>query len=78
MPRMPAAAGGRRVRAVLAEVLRRGGTISGEHGVGVAKQRFLAMELEPESIRVQMGLKRLFDPNFVLNPGKIFPWDMAL
>jgi len=66
------------VRAVLAEVLRRGGTISGEHGVGVAKQRYLSMELPPESIRLQMSLKRVFDPHFVLNPGKIFPWDEAL
>lgn len=65
------------VRAVLAEVLRRGGTISGEHGVGVAKQRYLAMELDRESIQLQMRLKRLFDPHFVLNPGKIFPWHEA-
>ncbi len=62
------------VRTVLAEVLRRGGTISGEHGVGVAKQRYLPMELDRESIQLQMRLKRLFDPHFVLNPGKIFPW----
>lgn len=62
------------VRALLAEVVHRGGTISGEHGVGVAKQRYLPMELEPESIRLQMAIKRVFDPNFVLNPGKIFPW----
>lgn len=66
------------VRALLAEVLRRGGTISGEHGVGVAKQRYLPMELDPENICLQMGLKRLFDPHFILNPGKIFPWSEAL
>ncbi len=63
------------VRALLEEVLRRGGTLSGEHGIGWAKKRYLPMELSPESIQLQMGLKRLFDPRLVCNPGKIFPWE---
>ncbi|MEJ5347832.1 MAG: FAD-linked oxidase C-terminal domain-containing protein [Desulfosoma sp.] len=62
------------VRALLVEVVRRGGTISGEHGVGVAKQHYLTLEQDAEIIRLQMALKKLFDPNLVLNPGKIFPW----
>lgn len=49
-----------------------GGTISGEHGIGIEKKRFLPLELSPESIRIQRGIKRLFDPNFILNPGKMF------
>lgn len=49
------------------------GTMSGEHGVGLAKMRFLPLELSPRSIELQRGIKRLFDPNNVLNPGKLFP-----
>jgi len=60
------------VRRILAEVLRRGGTISGEHGIGMAKRRFLPMELAPESIRLQRDIKRLLDPGGILNPGKLF------
>ncbi len=59
--------------AILSTVLGMGGTISGEHGVGEAKRRFVPMELSGESLRLQEGLKRLFDPNMILNPGKILP-----
>ena len=51
------------------------GTISGEHGIGAAKMRFLPMELSLESIQLQRGIKDLFDPNRILNPGKIFSHD---
>lgn len=60
------------ISAVLKEVVSMGGTISGEHGIGLAKKRFLPLELSPASIRLQRGIKRLFDPNLILNPGKIF------
>ncbi len=60
------------VLAILKEVLALGGTISGEHGIGVAKKRFLSLELSPESIRIQREIKRIFDPLHILNPGKIF------
>jgi D-lactate dehydrogenase (cytochrome) len=60
------------VRAILQEVLAMGGTISGEHGIGLAKKRFLGLELSPASIRLQTALKRLFDPQLILNPGKVF------
>jgi len=46
--------------------------MAGEHGVGIAKQRFLPLELSPESIRLQRAIKLLFDPNLILNPGKVF------
>jgi len=59
-------------RAMLARVLELGGTISGEHGIGQAKMDFVPMEVGPESLRLQMGIKRLFDPRLILNPGKIF------
>ena len=54
-------------------VLDLGGTISGEHGIGLAKRPFLPLELAPGSIELQRRIKALFDPNQILNPGKIFP-----
>ena len=61
------------VKAILARVIQMGGTISGEHGIGKAKMRYLSMELSAESIRLQSEIKKVFDPNMILNPGKIFP-----
>jgi len=61
------------VRAILARVIQMGGTISGEHGIGKAKKQYLSMELSTESIRLQTEIKKVFDPNMILNPGKIFP-----
>jgi len=57
---------------IIQKVIAMGGTMSGEHGVGIAKQPFLSLELSPESIRLQRAVKLLFDPNLILNPGKIF------
>jgi glycolate oxidase len=50
-----------------------GGTLSGEHGIGVSKAAYLPLEQSPELISVQRDLKRVFDPKELLNPGKIFP-----
>jgi len=50
-----------------------GGTLAGEHGVGLLKQRYLSWEQAPPLIRLQRELKRAFDPSDLLNPGKIFP-----
>ncbi|MCZ2404780.1 FAD-binding protein [Paenarthrobacter sp. Z7-10] len=47
-----------------------GGTITGEHGVGQFKKRWLAMELQPEVLELQRRIKQLFDPHGLLNPGK--------
>ena len=60
------------IRAILEKVLSMKGTISGEHGIGIAKKRFMPLEISPENLRLQKGIKRLFDPNMILNPGKIF------
>ena len=49
-----------------------GGTISGEHGVGTSKAAFLDWELGPGEIGLMKELKTVFDPQGVLNPGKIF------
>jgi glycolate oxidase len=50
-----------------------GGTLSGEHGIGLTKQDYLALEQSQELIAIQRQLKALFDPRELLNPGKIFP-----
>jgi len=60
------------IEELLRRVLSMGGTISGEHGIGIAKRRFLPMELSVESIRIQKAVKEIFDPRRILNPGKIF------
>src|SRR5262245_41909448 len=49
------------------------GSISGEHGIGFAKAAYLPIELSPEEIALMKRVKAAFDPNGILNPGKIFP-----
>ena len=58
---------------MLRMTLERGGTITGEHGVGYAKRDFLPLEQGEPLITLQRGLKAFFDPSGLLNPGKIFP-----
>jgi len=57
---------------LLEKVIAMGGTISGEHGIGVVKKPFLSMELSDTSISLQRRIKDLFDPRHILNPGKLF------
>jgi glycolate oxidase len=49
-----------------------GGTLSGEHGIGVLKAPYLELEQSSELIALQRDIKRVFDPRGLLNPGKIF------
>ncbi len=49
-----------------------GGTISGEHGIGYVKASYLDMALDPATLEVMKGIKKLFDPKGILNPGKMF------
>jgi glycolate oxidase len=65
----------RAIREVFELAIEKGGSLSGEHGVGITKKPFIRMELSEESIRLQKGIKALFDPKNILNPGKIFPED---
>ena len=48
------------------------GTLSGEHGIGITKAPFLSLELDETSLSLMRKIKTLFDPNNILNPGKIF------
>ncbi|MFD8011243.1 FAD-binding oxidoreductase [Streptomyces sp. NPDC058955] len=58
--------------AIMALGLSLGGTITGEHGVGVLKKEWLARELGPVGVELQREIKRVFDPLGLLNPGKLF------
>jgi FAD/FMN-containing dehydrogenase len=49
------------------------GSISGEHGIGFAKAPFIPMELSPDEIALMKRVKQAFDPDNLLNPGKMFP-----
>jgi glycolate oxidase len=49
------------------------GSISGEHGIGFAKAKYLGIELSADTIALMKRVKLAFDPNGILNPGKIFP-----
>jgi glycolate oxidase len=49
-----------------------GGTITGEHGVGVLKREWLATEIGPVALELHRSLKRALDPDGILNPGKVF------
>jgi glycolate oxidase len=49
------------------------GSISGEHGIGFVKAKYLPIELDAETIAIMKAVKRTFDPEGILNPGKIFP-----
>jgi glycolate oxidase len=50
-----------------------GGTLTGEHGIGATRRRYLRLALDEEQISIMHGIKDAFDPNHILNPGKIFP-----
>jgi glycolate oxidase len=52
-----------------------GGTMSGEHGIGLSKAPYIPLELSPEQIAAMKAIKNALDPNNILNPGKIFPVD---
>jgi glycolate oxidase len=57
--------------------LKLGGTLSGEHGIGVLKSRWLELELGERQVVLQRGIKALFDPQGILNPGKVFPPEVS-
>ncbi|NLC77665.1 MAG: hypothetical protein GX750_08610 [Clostridia bacterium] len=64
-----------RVHEAEAEICRKalelGGTISGEHGIGIAKKPYLGQQFPPHAIRLIEGIKKAFDPQCILNPGNM-------
>ncbi|MBI4319924.1 MAG: FAD-binding protein [Chloroflexi bacterium] len=58
---------------IFAAAVSLGGTLSGEHGIGLLKREFLSMDLSPAVIEAMRLVKSSFDPNNILNPGKMFP-----
>ncbi|RWZ64433.1 FAD-binding protein [Labedella populi] len=58
--------------ALFTAALTLGGTLTGEHGIGVLKRRWLADELGDDQVELQRGVKAVFDPLGILNPGKVF------
>ena len=65
----------KQLRKVVAEIFKLtcdlGGTLSGEHGIGLAKAPYMTLEHDQTAIDVMHDIKRLFDPNNILNPGKM-------
>lgn len=61
------------VREIFQATLTLGGTISGEHGVGLTKKAYVGMELDNRSLGIMRAIKTVFDPKGLLNPGKMFP-----
>ena len=49
-----------------------GGTISGEHGVGLIQKGFMDVVMKEANLNLMRSIKKAFDPNNILNPGKIF------
>ena len=58
---------------VFSEVLKLGGTLSGEHGVGIMKRDYIAQEIGVNEIGLMRRIKKQFDPNGILNPDKGLP-----
>jgi glycolate oxidase len=52
-----------------------GGCLTGEHGVGIEKRDLMVKQFTPVDLAVQMRLKSVFDPGWLLNPAKVFPLD---
>lgn len=60
------------LRALFQTVKSLGGTISGEHGIGLVQKEYMDIVFDPATLQLMKGIKKVFDPNNILNPGKIF------
>ena len=55
----------------LRTIVELGGTVSGEHGIGLEKKEYMPLQLGDEQMRIMQGICRLFDPYGIMNPGKL-------
>jgi glycolate oxidase len=60
------------IRELFQEVVRMGGTISGEHGIGLVQKSYMDIAFNATQMKLMRDIKHIFDPNGILNPGKIF------
>jgi glycolate oxidase len=60
------------IRELFEEVVKLGGTISGEHGIGLVQKQYMDIPFSQTSLEIMRNIKKIFDPNGILNPGKIF------
>jgi len=60
------------IREIFELVKRLGGTISGEHGIGLVQKEYMHIVFDKTQMRLMREIKKIFDPNNILNPGKIF------
>ncbi|MET0052983.1 MAG: FAD-linked oxidase C-terminal domain-containing protein [Candidatus Thiodiazotropha sp.] len=61
------------LKSLFEQVLKLGGTLSGEHGIGVVKRAFVDQEIDPVAMNLMRAIKERFDPHQILNPGVFFP-----
>ena len=61
------------IERLFCEVIKLGGTISGEHGIGFSQKNYIHIAISEVSLNLMRSIKLCFDPNNILNPGKIFP-----
>ncbi len=59
------------IEEIFEETIRLGGTLSGEHGIGITKARYLKLEISKDIYDLMAGIKKAFDPKNILNPGKM-------
>src|SRR4030065_1124439 len=60
------------IEEIFIETIKLGGTLSGEHGIGLTTARFLKLEISDEVYKLMKKIKQALDPNNILNPGKLF------
>jgi glycolate oxidase len=60
------------IREIFELTIELGGTISGEHGIGLVQKEYMPLEIFGSTFGLMRGIKAVFDPNGIMNPGKIF------
>jgi glycolate oxidase len=60
------------IEEIFIETIKLDGTLSGEHGIGITKAKYLKLEISEDAYQLMKRIKIAFDPNNILNPGKMF------